>query len=123
MQSVLAERWRNWRGIHHWTIGGQKIALPIVAGKSKSSNMSRTRIFSHQSQKIEMAASAEADGWAVRLFFEDGSRASPIVYRVFYERNVGGKMPSNPGNVIEQLMVLMRSNVERGQIQLTQQSN
>jgi hypothetical protein len=85
--------------------------------------MSRSRAFSYQNRKVEMVASAESDGWAVRLFFEDGSRASSIIYRVIHEMNIGGKMPSNSGDFIEQLMVLMRSNVESGQIQLIRKSN
>jgi hypothetical protein len=85
--------------------------------------MSRTRAFSYQNRKLQVTASAEADGWAVRLFFEDGSRASPLAYKIVHEGKVGDAMKGHPGDLVEQLMVVMRSNVESGQIRLIPKSN
>ena len=85
--------------------------------------MSRTRAFLYQNLKLQVTASAEADGWTVRLLFEDGSRASPLVYKIVYQGKVGDTMSAQPGDLVEQLMVLMRSNVESGQIRLIQKSN
>jgi hypothetical protein len=85
--------------------------------------MSRTRAFLYQDPKLRMTASAEVDGWAVRLFFEDGSRASPLTYRISFEGKVGDTMKGHSGDLVEQLMVLMRSNVESGQIRLIRKSN
>jgi len=81
--------------------------------------MGRERTFSYQNQKLQMVASAEPDGWAVRIFFEGGYRASPVVYKIYYEGSVRDNMKGHPGDFIEQLMVLMRSNIESGQVKLT----
>jgi hypothetical protein len=84
--------------------------------------MSRIRAFSFQHRKFQVRASGEANGWVVRLF-EDGRRASPLVYKVSYEENVGDQMHDHPGDFAGPLMVLMQSDVESGRLRLAPKSN
>jgi len=84
--------------------------------------MSRLKEFSFLNRKFQVRASAEASGWVVRLF-EDGRRASPLVYKVSYEENIGDKMRDHPGDFVENLMMLMQSDVESRRLRLTPKSN
>jgi hypothetical protein len=86
--------------------------------------MSRIRTFTYQNKKLHVMASAESDGWAVRLFFEDGRRASQLAYRVSFEvLRIGEQKQGHPGDFVEHLMVLMQSDVESGRLKLIPNSN
>jgi hypothetical protein len=86
--------------------------------------MSRTRKFFYQNRKLQVTASAETDGWAVRLYYEDGRRASQLAYKVSVEvGRVADKMQGSPGDFVEHLMVLIQSDVESGRLRLIQNSN
>ena len=81
--------------------------------------MSRNRIFSYQNRKLLVTAAAEPDGWAVRLYFEDGRRASQLAYKVSFEvLRLGDRMQGQPGDFVEHLMVLMQNDVESGRLKL-----
>jgi hypothetical protein len=86
--------------------------------------MSRARTFSYQNKKLQVMASAEPDGWAVRLYFEDGRRASQLAYKVSFEvLRLGDRMQGHPGDFVENLMVLMQSDVESGRLKLNPNPN
>jgi hypothetical protein len=81
--------------------------------------MSRTRNFSYQNKKLQIVASSEFDGWTVRLFFDDGRRASQLVYKVSFEaRRMGDRGQGQPGDFVEHLMVLIQGDVESGRLTL-----
>jgi hypothetical protein len=80
--------------------------------------MARTRAFLYKNRSFEVRASAEPEGWAVRLF-EGGRRVSPMVYKISYEDDPNAKMRDHPGDFVEHLMVLMQSDVESGRLRLT----
>jgi hypothetical protein len=84
--------------------------------------MSRARVFSYRNRSFQVRASAETDGWAIRLF-EEGRRASPLVYKISYEGEIDVKMRDHPGDFIEHLMTLMQSDVESGRLRTLPKSN
>jgi hypothetical protein len=88
--------------------------------------MARTRKFSYQNRKLEITASIEATGWAVRLFFDDGRRASQLTYSVSIEARRATdrvEMEGVPGDFVEHLMVLLQNDVESGRLQLIYNPN
>ena len=84
--------------------------------------MSRTKAFSYQKRSFQVRASLEADGWAVRLF-EEGRRASSLVYKIFYEGKIDTKIGDHPGDFVEHLMTLLQSDVESGRLRVPSKSN
>lgn len=86
--------------------------------------MSRNRIFSYQNRKLLVTAAAEPDGWAVRLYFEDGRRASQLVYKVSFEvLRLGDQLQGHSGDFVEHLMALLQSDVETGRLRIVPNSN
>ena len=58
-----------------------------------------------------IATEKDADGWVVRLFDENGNRASPIVYRVSYELAANEMIGELPVDIVADLMHEMRRQV------------
>ena len=70
-----------------------------------------------------MYASAEKgpDGWAVRLFDQNGKQMSPIVFRVAYEIATDETIGEMPVEIVSDIMNAMRRQVmEREAIFLAQ---
>jgi hypothetical protein len=92
----------------------------IVANRKLKTTMSRMRTFSYQNRKLQVMASPEPDGWTVRLYFEDGRRASQLSYRVSFEvPRIDDRRQGQTGDFVEQLMVLMQGDVESGRLKLS----
>jgi hypothetical protein len=58
-----------------------------------------------------IATEKDADGWVVRLFDQNGNRASPIVYRVSYELAANEMIGELPVDIVADLMHEMRRQV------------
>jgi hypothetical protein len=84
--------------------------------------MSRTKAFSYQNRSFQVRAALEGDGWTVRLF-EEGRRASPLVYKIVYEGKSDTKMGDHPGDFVENLMTLMQSDIQSGRLRVLPKSN
>ncbi len=89
---------------------------------SGNSAMPRPLWFESPSGK-RMYAGAEKDpeGWAIRLFDQNGKRASPIVFRVEYEMAADETIGELPIEIVSDIMTAMRRQLmEREAIFLAQ---
>ena len=79
--------------------------------------MSRMREFSFHKRSFQIRATAEPDGWAIRIF-ENGRKVSPLAYKLVYEGEIEQNMRNHPGDFLEHLMTLMQSDVESGRLKI-----
>ena len=77
----------------------------------------KPRTFTHDGRTFEVRAAAENEGWKVRVF-ENNRPVTAVVYTVSDENQIDAKVQELSVDLLDKLMQLAQSDVEKGRVAL-----
>jgi hypothetical protein len=77
----------------------------------------RTIEFTHVERNLQVSAAPDSEGWKVRVL-ENGRPATGVVYSISHETNIDARLQAVPADLVDELMLLARTDVERERVRL-----